>query len=221
MVASDEPAKGVFARRIDVPCKRVGFDAPPGHIHLKLYPAKAETKAIILTPAGLVAQVGAWLSEHCRAALHIPKAVGSRVLRADIEVLPEAWQRLTAVPGLHHIDLTPDGTASLFLDCNDDEAKALVRHLSIDAEPARTRLDLSGPTRLTAHQFDVLATAVALGYYDIPHVVDLRMLAQKVGASLGTTAQVLRRAEAKVLQGHVDRESQQRWDDAGKQQQAP
>jgi hypothetical protein len=93
-----------------VPCRLAGFDAPPGHIHLKFFPAGPAWRVIILTASGQTAPVGQWLLQHCEAVLHVPAEVGARVLRADIEVLPEAWLPFADARGVHHVDLTPSGT---------------------------------------------------------------------------------------------------------------
>ena len=43
-----------------------------------------------------------------------------------------------------------------------------------------------------------------MGYYEIPHRVDLRTLATAAGVSLGSVSELLRRAEASILTHYVD-----------------
>jgi hypothetical protein len=45
---------------------------------------------------------------------------------------------------------------------------------------------------------------VQMGYYDIPHRLDLRQLAKQTGISLGSLSELLRRAEAAILTHYVD-----------------
>jgi predicted DNA binding protein len=57
---------------------------------------------------------------------------------------------------------------------------------------------------ISRRQFEALSTAVAMGYYEIPHRIDLRALAKTTGVSLGSISELLRRAEATILTHYVD-----------------
>jgi hypothetical protein len=43
-----------------------------------------------------------------------------------------------------------------------------------------------------------------MGYYEIPHRIDLRALAKATGVSLGSVSELLRRAEGAILTHYVD-----------------
>ncbi|MFA5944017.1 MAG: helix-turn-helix domain-containing protein, partial [Candidatus Thermoplasmatota archaeon] len=61
-----------------------------------------------------------------------------------------------------------------------------------------------GTMAISRRQFEALSTAVAMGYYEIPHRIDLRALAKTTGVSLGSISELLRRAEATILTHYVD-----------------
>src|SRR6185369_14839445 len=68
----------------------------------------------------------------------------------------------------------------------------------------RPVLDGGMEAPLSRRQFEALSSAVALGYYEIPHRLDLRDLAARTGISLGSVSELLRRAEGLVLTRYVD-----------------
>lgn len=69
-----------------------------------------------------------------------------------------------------------------------------VRELG-EYDPAKERI----ASRLTARQTEVLATAVAMGYYENPRRSTCRELAEELGCAAGTAAEHLRVIESKVL----------------------
>lgn len=195
------------ARRIDLACTVAGFDAPPVALQIKMISGIQTWHALILAPAGKTAAAGDWLLQHCDAQFGQPSDVGERVLRAKIPVLPHTWEILFKSADVHHIDISPHGMAAIFLDASNQQVRELLDALHIDQEVTRTRLNLGGPPELTKQQGHVFAAAIALGYYDIPHNINLRMLAKHLGTSLGTTAEVLRRAESAIMKNYADRGS--------------
>jgi hypothetical protein len=202
------------ARRIDLPCKGIGMVAPAMPLHLKVMPAQGHWAIAMLVPSGQTDAAARWLARQVRAKIYDPLSRTARLLRAEADTLPPLWHLLFAKSGVERVDLSPSGTAALFLTASNSEVSAFVQALGPLTPPAHARLDLSRPARLTNRQLEVLSAAIAMGYYDIPHGIDLRMLSEKLGTSLGTTAEVLRRAEAVVLQSHVDRLSAQVWSEA-------
>lgn len=57
--------------------------------------------------------------------------------------------------------------------------------------------------RLTDRQNEIIRTALALGYYEIPRAITQRDLAVELDLSRGTIGEHLRRAEAKIIQSVV------------------
>lgn len=57
--------------------------------------------------------------------------------------------------------------------------------------------------QLTDRQKEILRTAIAMGYYDIPRGASQRELADELSISRGTIGEHLRRAEAKIIQSVV------------------
>jgi hypothetical protein len=51
-----------------------------------------------------------------------------------------------------------------------------------------------------------------MGYYDIPHNLDLRTLAATMGISLGSVSELLRRGESAVIMNYVDSLASAPWD---------
>lgn len=59
---------------------------------------------------------------------------------------------------------------------------------------------------LTARQAELLDHCVRRGYYSIPRGATLRTLAAELGISTTSLSLALRRAEAKIILGHVARQ---------------
>jgi predicted DNA binding protein len=57
--------------------------------------------------------------------------------------------------------------------------------------------------QLTDRQREILRTALAAGYYDIPRRVTQRDLATALGLSRGTIGDHLRRAETKIIRSII------------------
>lgn len=154
-----------------------------------------------------------WLRPHpgieeVRAA----PGIAPKLLRAKAETLPPEWATVASFVKVHHLDLAPDGSASWFIEGARDRILALVQHLDgtsvaplafngIRCRPVQGDL---GEAPLSRRQFEALSSAVALGYYEIPHRLDLRALALRTGISLGSVSELLRRAEGSVLTHYVD-----------------
>lgn len=76
----------------------------------------------------------------------------------------------------------------------------LVRDVELDAAEPRPQLDTTRFTEaLTTRQRDVLATAIALGYYGVDGDADLAAVAAADGAHVSTVWEHLARAEATVM----------------------
>src|SRR5688572_4931893 len=203
--------------RIDVPCESAGFTPPPFDVHIKLLPSAVDDGWTLVAhaAAGKADVLATWLKAH--PGMGLAKAapgLAPKLLRARTPTVPPAWANVGAFVKIHHLDLAPDGSASWFVEGTRERVWALVRHLEVGASKAllaaaadvRCRPVNAGGTHspISRRQFEALSSAVALGYYEIPHRLDLRALALRSGISLGAVSELLRRAEGAVLTQYVD-----------------
>lgn len=204
---------GVVARRLDLPCAVAGFEPPVCRVHLKVLHMGPRWSLLMRTVPGRAPAVAEWANTHRPASVTIAPGIAPTFLRADFRELPAHWRWMTFAR-VHHIDLTPDGMASIFVQGTVQEVERLLDWTRQSPHPVHERPTRSGPggPEMTPRQFEALSTAVALGYYEIPHRIDLRALAQKIGISVGSVSALLRRAEAAVITNYVDSRSQARWD---------
>ena len=101
----------------------------------------------------------------------------------------------------------PDGrVAWTVIGPSADNISSLVERLrkaGCEVEVTALR-DRSEDRVLTYHQEKVLRIAYELGYYDIPRMINLDEFAAKVGISKSTLAVILRRAERRLIAGHIE-----------------
>ena len=202
--------------RVDLPCEYAGFTRPPFDVHLRVLPAPANGGTWTLlahSSPGKADVVGRWLAGQTQIRdVQIAPGLAPRVFRATMAALPPEWSTVASFVKVHHLDVGTDGTATWFVECTRDQALALLNHLEATRDPGakganiRCRLALAdGATaHLSRRQLEVLSTAVAMGYYEIPHRVDLRALAKATGVSLGSISELLRRAEGIILRHYID-----------------
>jgi hypothetical protein len=205
----------VLTKRVDLPCEAAGLTAPPVPVHLKFIPSGDRWSLLTLVEAGQAPALARWLRTFGPTSMQSGSGVAPKLIRAEFTTLPEPWEALLGTIRVHHIDVLPDGTASLFVEGTLEQYASLLV-LTQTADPkVRMRADESAIpiAAMTARQFEALSTAVALGYYDIPHRMNLRTLAKKLNVTVGSVAELLRRAEAAVLTRYVDARAGSRWDD--------
>ncbi|MEA3135954.1 MAG: binding domain [Thermoplasmata archaeon] len=202
--------------RIDLECVQAGFSPPPADVHLKFLPSPAPGgRWTLLAHAapGKPEILVHWLRlQPGIESIVIGPGLAPKMLRAKAAVLPPAWTRVASLTKVYHLDLGQDGTAAWFVEGTRGQVIALVKDLEAasttasDQAPIRCRLVHGGLRRpaISRRQFEALSLAVALGYYEIPHRLDLRELASRTGLSLGSVSELLRRAEATILTHHVD-----------------
>jgi hypothetical protein len=123
--------------------------------------------------------------------------------------LSRNWVRLFSAVVIERMEFYPDGSLTLFLRDFDASIRAFVDRLRIKNGHVRARPTLADARTppLTAAQWQALKLAVANGYYEMPHAVRLRDLAQKLSRSVGATSDLLRRAEAAALMMMADSET--------------
>ena len=210
--------KGAIAavHRIDLPVAQTGFTTPPCDVHIKFLPSPATNEGWTLlahAAAGKPDALARWLKPHPAITdIRVAPGIATKLLRARAAVLPGEWATVASFTKVHHLDLAPDGNAAWFVEGVRDQVWALVRHLEqsstapLGSTEVRCRPvvgnDRGAP--ITRRQFEALATAVSLGYYEIPHRLDLRTLAARTGLSLGSVSELLRRAEGAILTHYID-----------------
>ncbi len=202
--------------RIDLPCEQTGFTPPPCDVHLKFLPSPATGEGWTLlahAAAGKPDSLARWLKPHPGIAdIRIAPGIAPKLLRATAADLPPSWATVASFVKVHHLDLAPDGNAAWFIEGPREQVLGLVRHLeskgpkTLAPGEVRCRPVHIGQRNaaITRRQFEALSTAVALGYYEIPHRLDLRALAARTGLSLGSVSELLRRAEGAVLTHYID-----------------
>jgi hypothetical protein len=197
--------------RLDLPCARTGFSPPPCDVHIKFLRSPAGWTLVAHAAAGKPEPLARWLQPHPGVGIvRIPAGLAPKTLRASLAELPTGALEVMEFTKVHHLDLSPDGHACWFVEGTREQVWALLRHLEGGKEAAAREVrcrPVHGPRAeapISRRQFEMLSTAVALGYYEIPHRLDLRALATRVGISLGSVAELLRRAEGAVLTHYID-----------------
>jgi hypothetical protein len=210
--------KGTIAtvHRIDLPCEQTGFTKPPFDVHLKFLPSPADGGSWTLlahAAAGKPDILARWLGQHAGIEqVRVAPGIAPKLFRATAPILPPAWAAVAAFAKVHHLDLGADGRAAWFIEGVRDQVWALVQHLeSARPTPITTSSEVrcrpvqsEARSTISRRQFEALTTAVAMGYYEIPHRIDLRTLAATTGVSLGSVSELLRRAEGTILTAYVD-----------------
>ena len=202
--------------RIDLPCDETGFLCPPPHdVHIKFLPNLPPLRGWTLlahATAGKPEALARWLAGHPGITdVRVEPGLAPKLLRATAAELPARWAAAASFAKVHHLDLSVDGHASWFVE----GAKADIVAFLADLE-TRQKVPLAATevrcrpvherrrAPVSRRQFEALSQAVAMGYYDIPHRIDLRALAAQSGVSLGSLSELLRRAEAAVLTHYID-----------------
>jgi hypothetical protein len=193
-------------QRIDLNCGIVGFTPPPVHAHLKFMSVRGHWTMLALVAPGRPAALAEWVETFRPTAMRIAPGLAPRVLRADFDPLPAPWQRLVTAVRVHHVELTTDGMASLFVEGPVPRIERFVAGLREGKRAVASRRTLVGPERvhISARQLEAISMAVTLGYYEIPHRLDLRALAKRMGISHASVAELLRRGEGLIINNYID-----------------
>jgi len=181
-------------------------------VHLKFLPGKSWTLLAVSAP-GTPPLVAEWLEPYGPRSIQIAPGLTPKVLRAQFGTLPEAWAKVHDAVAVQSIELNPDGSASMFVQDSLARIQRFVAKVPGSRMGVRSRKTQSGPgrARLTARQLEALSLAVALGYFETPHRVSLRDLARRMGLSVGSVSQLIRRAQASVVTSYMDTLSAAQW----------
>lgn len=211
--AADERGM-ITARRLDLPSAMAGFAAPPCAIQLKFLPLGTRWALLALTPPGMPVLVARWLQPYRPVAINIAPGLSPKILRAHFEELPTPWQQMLNAVTVHYVELTPEGSASIFVQDSKEKIEKFLQSIPENVTHVRERKTQASVERvkLTARQLEVLALAVALGYYETPHKLNLRSLADKLHLSVGAVSELLRRGESLIITNYVDSLSESNWD---------
>lgn len=128
-----------------------------------------------------------------------PVAVETALLeRIDTEAVSIDWPMRETADGLEVTFLGEDtALQKLIADFSDDVDVDLKR-------PGEYQPTTGNPLgQLTDRQKEVIQTALAAGYYDVPRRTTQRALADELGLSRGTIGDHLRRAEAKIIRSVI------------------
>lgn len=154
-----------------------------------------EDHLVVETLPGRVDAVRRWLSPF--ADVVQPRRIGARTTTATWRQPPRPLASLWDGFEPEGLWIDPCGAASFLGYASEDDAHRIT-------EPVGLRLRGAALGTLSTAQQDALELAVALGYYEIPRRIDLRILAARMGISHGALSELLRRAEQHILVGHCD-----------------
>ncbi|MDX1612049.1 MAG: hypothetical protein R3185_06740, partial [Candidatus Thermoplasmatota archaeon] len=100
---------------MEVPCKWIGFEPPPGLTHLRFLTTAEGWRLLMRSMEPDRDRVLRWLSQHGAFHLRDKPGIHPRVLVLEFARAPPAWQALLNNFQVHLLVLEPDGTATLTL----------------------------------------------------------------------------------------------------------
>ncbi len=214
MKQNDDSKSLVVARRLDLPSDLTGFTPPPYPVQIKFVQNDDKWRLVALTSPGKPPQIARWLEQFEPVSIYIGTGISPRVLRADFDRLPGRWEKIVQAVNMQFAQLTPEGVASIFVEDAPQRMEKFLASMENGDPEIRARKSHMDPEKvqLTPRQMEVLSVAVALGYYEVPHKLNLRQLASKLDLSVGAVSELLRRAEALIITSYVDSLSRDRWD---------
>lgn len=201
------------AMRVDLPCREAGLSAPPCSLQAWFMASGDGHRLLVLCPPGRAQRAAQWLAQQGVPDATVEPGIAPRSLWAHLAALPTGWQRFLLDRAVHRIEMTPEGTASLFIEDTVARAHGLIERIQQAAPAARARDALTADPGeiLTSRQKEVLAVAVASGYYDVPRRITLRGLAQTMGLSPGAASELLRRGERTLVGSFFDSGAASAW----------
>lgn len=207
-------ALATAARRVDLTCPASGFEAPPVPIQMSFVGGTGRVSAVVLTPPGKADEAAEWIRQYNPSHIEIARGLTPKGLVATFDHLPPGWDKLVSMLELRYLELRPEGVLSLFIAAGRPETLRFVEKLPALAQPPRERKAIAsrGLVPLTARQYEVLSLAVAYGYYELPHKLNVRDLAKKIGMSLGATSEVMRRGESVIMNNYFDTAAREQWE---------
>ncbi|HEV8360728.1 MAG TPA: helix-turn-helix domain-containing protein [Candidatus Thermoplasmatota archaeon] len=207
-MSSADPREELFAV-VRVGTARLALPEPPIRMRLRFLPtSRGWTLFVHLdhATASVLPELDAWLRDvgvQASLKVHAP----GRVVHGDVAGLPKPLDELLRQFQVQHIALEPGAPALVQLAGQREEVFAFAA--SASAEVSSVRADPAFPPGtgakdlLTPRQQVALARAVEAGYYEIPRRITLRQLAARQSTSPAALSELLRRAEARVIETHA------------------
>lgn len=201
----------VACKRIELSARALGFLAPPVGVLLRPQDLKPDGWSVIaFTWPGKTFMVAQWLSHWEPKNVEHGEGLTPKSLRATFNRMADPWREVLQGPCVDHLVFTPQGTLSLMVKDEPSKVHGFVESLKAGSgvvQSPRVR-DYQGDMKtervLTPRQLEAMVFAVAYGYYDMPRRMGLRVLADRMGLSLGAMAELMRRGESQLAQAHVD-----------------
>lgn len=195
--------------RLELPCQLLQLRPPPSVVALRLLQRPQGWSLILLSDEGAPGTLQGWLDRHPDLPGAGETTVHGAAVAVEMDRLPPGLDPLGEDLRLEQLILEPDGTARMVLHGARTRLQALVQELSAPEAEARVR-SITPAERdpaakvLTGRQLEVLMQASARGYYDVPRQISLRDLADELGASPAALSELLRRTEARLVDGFLD-----------------
>lgn len=193
---------------------QLGFSPPLIAVRIKLVRSQRHWSLFVQpidpSPVGLLAD---WLAPWSPLRIEFGS---SRVLRADFDPLPAAWETRFKSIDLDVLQLFPNGDAVASVSGPRAALAALSRQVSIPGEPLdvqQLRDERVDARLLTKAQDEALRAAVHAGYYRVPRPLNLHDLAGRLSISSSSLSERLRRAEGRVITRYVNEGARSPWDD--------
>lgn len=202
--AASEPAVWV---EFDVPCQRLGLTRPPQAVHLTFVQARGYCTVLVWSDRPDLPALSKWLAPLGARSMQSHENATVRGAWFDLETLPSALDGLLAHLHVRGTYVRADGRAVVTArgTASDVRRWTAMHHDGADAPLVRIvePRDPGESYALSERQKHVLAGAFAKGYYDVPRGTELRALARALDVSASTVCEVLRRAEAKVVEAFL------------------
>lgn len=179
----------------------LGLPRPPTELHLTVLKHFATWVILARGHHGHVEQWRDWASRI--ATPRTPPVVtsvaaGSALVRATYDRLPLPLEQMLGATHVERMTLAPDGLLMIVSQGPPRQLELFLEGLSGRGPPPRTW------PRLTDRQSEALSKAFEGGYYQMPRRQNLRALAKEMGTSATALSEMLRRAEARLVERYVE-----------------
>jgi hypothetical protein len=198
--------------RIAVRASALGFPKIPVGMHLRpLRPKQGEWSLLVSTFPGKVREAVSWFQKWGPTVCEPEPGLSPSRVHMEFPQIPEDWGRLFTTVEVDHLCLTRVDIISLLAKGTPEEISGYLESLQKEVggtEKLRVRGAGLAPypleRLLTPRQLETVFLAETLGYYDRDRRLSLRELAKKTDRSLASVSQIMRRAEARIMQASID-----------------
>jgi hypothetical protein len=190
---------------LDLPCTVLGLLVPPGEVRLKFLPIAAGW-VVLSRSFTAPGQVASWLEALRPMQLYAAPGPGQRVVRATVPSLPQPLEALLAAVGMRDLLVRAGGQAHLVVEGTRADLRAVRDRLGEGGTIEVVRvahLEQGRGPALTPRQDRALREAARQGYYKVPREAHLEQLAAHLGTSPAALSELLRRAEARIVEHYL------------------